>query len=147
MLRVGPRAWLAGLLATTWSCGGDDGGPANDAGGAVSADFCDALEVLRAKCHRCHQDPPLNGAPFALLSYADTQAERATGALVYEDMLDAVESGIMPPTASSFEPPVEPLTCRERATLLSWLRADAPRPAGNDPSCDGVEPVLLDCAE
>lgn len=152
MLRAGRSAWLTCFLAVTWSCGGgNDGGtePGNSggSGGSGSADFCDALAVLRSKCHRCHQDPPQNGAPFPLLTYADTQAEHATGDLVYERMLAAVESGIMPPTAGMFDPPPEPLTCREKTTLLDWLKAGAPRPRGNDPSCEGLEPRLLDCAE
>jgi len=101
--------------------------------------------VLAAKCQRCHQDPTVNNAPFALLSYADTQVERSSGDRVYEDMLDAVETGFMPPTAGAYTPPVEPLTCAEKATLLDWLKAGAPRPAGNDPSCEDVEPILLGC--
>jgi uncharacterized membrane protein len=149
MLRVGPSAWLACLVATAWSCGGDDGnrGPSTSSGvgGSASADFCDALAVLEVKCQRCHQDPPVNNAPFALLSYADTQVERSSGDRVYEDMLDAVETGVMPPTAGAYTPPVEPLTCSEKATLLDWLKAGAPRPAGNDPSCEDVEPILLEC--
>src|SRR5688500_18363575 len=32
----------------------------------------EVFSVLDAKCHRCHQDPTQNGAPFSLLDYAKT---------------------------------------------------------------------------
>jgi uncharacterized membrane protein len=146
MLRVAHSAWVAWVLAVSSGCGGDDAGSGGDEGSST-ADFCDALGVLEAKCQRCHQDPPKNLAPFPLLTYADTQEERPTGELVYERMRDVVSSGIMPPTSGNYDPPVDPLTCAERTTLLSWLNADAPRPRGNDPSCAGVEPRLIECTD
>src|SRR4051794_15393259 len=51
-----------------------DGG--TDPGGSASGDtvtWCDAFVVIKAKCQRCHQDPPQNAAPMPLLSYEDTQ--------------------------------------------------------------------------
>jgi hypothetical protein len=103
--------------------------------------------VLEAKCLRCHSEPPENGAPFSLVTYSDTREPRPSGELVHETMLRVVSTNIMPPTSGSFEPPAQPLTCRERTTLLDWLEAGGPRPADNDPSCAGFEPTLLDCED
>jgi hypothetical protein len=43
-------------------------------------------------------------------------------------MLDAVESGFMPPVRlfPDLDPPVQPLTDDEKNLLLEWLRAEAP---------------------
>jgi hypothetical protein len=153
------------LLLASWavlSCSSDDpsvqrrGGPlpspttdarggapslgAAGAGGTSSdvIPFCDALTVIRAKCQRCHQDPPRNGAPVPFLTYADTQAQYGTSEFKYSDaMLVAVEDGAMPYVAlnnppTSIMPPVEPLTDGEKATLLGWLMQGALPEGGTD---------------
>jgi hypothetical protein len=121
-----------------------DGGCALPAPNALGAQIpCDVDDILghplpdggysaQAKCRRCHQDPPLNGAPFPLLTWADTQfcySQRA----VWQRMSNVIDSGYMPYCAGSdagacakFDPPVEPLTAVEKAKLLSWL--DCPTP-------------------
>jgi hypothetical protein len=97
--------------------------------------FCEALTVIRAKCQRCHQQPPLNGAPVPFLTYDDTQAPYGSSEFKYfEVMLPAVEEGRMPYVAlnsppTSIMPPVEPLTDEEKATLVGWLMQGA-RPEG-----------------
>lgn len=146
---------LVMLSLVTLSCSSDDptlerrGGPLPDgmagASGAAgsgnagdSIAFCDALKVIRAKCQRCHQEPPKNGASPALLSYADTQAPYAMSSAKYSDvMLSLVESGVMPDLSfndppTSLKPPVEPLTADEKATLLGWLRQGALPRGGTD---------------
>ncbi len=113
--------------------------------------FCDASAVVAAKCTRCHADPPVNGAPFPLVSYDDMTAPAPSSKhpdrTRADRMLMAVQSDFMPLTSLLLEPPVEPLTCEEKSTLLAWLRAGAPRPASGDTSCDGAVPALLTCEE
>ena len=115
------------------------------------ASFCDALRVMRDKCVRCHADPPVNGAPFALTDYAATQepapSSKDPQRTRADRMLAAVESDYMPYTALLLAPPVEPLTCAEKTTLLTWLRSGAEPPANGDTTCDGVVPRLLACKE
>ena len=120
---------------------GGNGGGTNADGGVGSADlvpFCDALQVIRAKCQRCHQDPPQHGAPAPFLTYEDTQAKYPNTEMTYADfMLHDVESGLMPFVAlnnppTSLMPPVEPLTDEEKNTLVTWLKQGAKPVGGTD---------------
>jgi hypothetical protein len=112
----------------------DSGGASSDGlsatGGGealgMQPDACAARVVLRDKCQRCHQDPTQNGAPFSLLSYADTQVVDRKGVPRFQRMKAAIESDYMPPTFLELEPAVEPLTDSERTTLLNWLSHDPP---------------------
>ena len=107
--------------------GVDSGGP--------EISFCEALTVIRAKCQRCHQEPPLNGAPVPFLTYEDTQAPYYATDMKFSDvMLGAVERGFMPYVTlndgpSPITPPVASLTAEEKASLLGWLKQGA-LPAG-----------------
>jgi uncharacterized membrane protein len=92
-------------------------------GSSVEPTWCDVARVLEQKCQRCHQDPPTNGAPFALLTYEDTQVLERGGTPRYERVHDAVESEFMPATWLKLEPPVAPLTDAEREILLDWAAA------------------------
>jgi uncharacterized membrane protein len=111
--------------------------------------FCDARAVVAAKCTRCHADPPVNGAPFSLVTYDDMTApspssknpERTRA----DRMLAAVESGFMPFVSLRVEPPVEPLTCEEKATLLAWLRDGAPPAPSGENACENVATELVAC--
>jgi hypothetical protein len=143
------------LACGAWACASDDpslerrgdpnpepmmdGAAGNgEAGGDDRIPFCDAFAVIRAKCQRCHQDPPQNGAPAPFLTYEDTQANYAsTGKPFFEFMIGDVERGTMPyvflngpPT--NLMPPVEPLTPEEKATLLGWLKQGALPLGGTD---------------
>ena len=82
--------------------------------------------MLIDKCQRCHTEPQANNAPFALLSYADTQAPYGDGPL-FVQMHVQVDSNAMPLT-----PPK--LTVAEKQTLLDWLCACAP-PAPDGTTC------------
>jgi hypothetical protein len=155
------RRAVAGLLLlltlAVGACASDDaelqrrGGPLPDAmedppeaaagaagvgGGGVP--FCAALEVIRAKCQRCHSDPPQNGAPVPFLTYEDTQASYFdTDRKWSEMMLNAVTKGFMPfvrlnDPPTSLMPPVQPLTDEEKATLLDWLEQGALPEGGTD---------------
>jgi uncharacterized membrane protein len=91
--------------------------------------WCDARAVLQAKCVRCHSAPPAHGAPFSLLSYADTQELDHSGKPRFEKMRAALDTELMPPTFLQLEPPVEQLTTDEKTTLLAWLAGDPPTDA------------------
>ena len=142
-------AWVgvvvaAALLAS--ACGDESASPSN-----VALTYCDAAPILELKCQRCHQDPPESGAPFPLLTYADTQVpaplqgdtERKRAA----DILSAIETNYMPFMGLPLDPPVSPLTCSERTTLLDWLRKGASPPPPGREDCHGVTPVLLPCSD
>jgi len=98
----------------------------------VLTPWCEAYEVMQRKCHRCHGDPQLNGAPFSLLTWADTQEKYSNTKQRYQRMQDVVTSGFMPYVEGNsltvpIMPPVEPLSVEEKATLLQWLSEGAPR--------------------
>ena len=113
-------------------------GPGSRAGGAAGASCapdpgiqdpvlpCDVDAVLEAKCRRCHTEPQANGAPFPLLTWEDTQGTYV-GKPIYVRMQNAIETGFMPFTALTLDPPVEDLTQQEKDTLLAWL-ADCAKP-------------------
>jgi uncharacterized membrane protein len=82
-------------------------------------------DVLAKKCRRCHTSPTRNGAPFALYTWAEMQAQHH-GEPVYQRLGRSVETGFMPNLIPA-NPPVERLTDDEKRTLLDWVRAGAPR--------------------
>jgi hypothetical protein len=100
---------------------------------------------------RCHADPPRNGAPFPLDTYAAIEAPSPSSKnperVIRHRMIDAVESGFMPYTSLILDPPVEALTCEERTTLLAWLREPTSPPAGGEAVCAGSVPRLLECSD
>jgi len=106
--------------------------------------FCQAERVLRESCQRCHQDPPLHGAPFALVTYDDTQQPFSATELRWERMRDVVESDFMPLRAIRLEPPVMALTCEQKSTLLGWLEQCAT--PGKDYYADASNTEELDGA-
>jgi uncharacterized membrane protein len=113
--------------------------------------YCDVAPILAAKCERCHANPPDHGAPFPLTSYVDTQEPSPLpdepNRIRAEDMRKAVETNYMPFMGISLDPPVSPLTCQERATLLDWLGKGAfPPPEGRE-DCHGVSATLLSCPD
>lgn len=127
-----------GDLPDTSGTGGEG---AAAVGGAASGDtvpFCDALQVMRAKCQRCHGDPLANSAPAPFLTYEDTQAQYYDTDRKYSDVMQSVvERDIMPYVSlndgpSPIMPPVEALTADEKATLLGWLKHGALPTGGTD---------------
>jgi hypothetical protein len=136
----GQRLGGAGAGSTT-STGGNAGESPAGTAGEGSADsgptFCEALEVIERKCQRCHVEPPEHGAPFALVTYDDTQVVNRSGVPRYERMLAAVESDFMPATFIELEPPVEPLDDDEKALLVDWLSRGAEPVGGTDCSSPG----------
>jgi hypothetical protein len=117
--------------------GGEGGVP------ATPIRFCQAEIVLRTVCQRCHQEPPLHGAPFALVTYEDTQEPYgSTGKLRWQRMREVVEIDFMP-LMGIRDVPVDPLTCEEKSTLMGWLNQCALPEGGTD--CEGRTEELVSC--
>lgn len=114
-------------------------------GGALDAQltWCDVEPILQARCQRCHTNPPENAAPFPLVEYADTQAGTSTRR--FEQMAKALDENFMPPEWLEVDPPVEPLPCGEKATLLAWIDQGAAPPPEDDAACLATTPTLLAC--
>jgi uncharacterized membrane protein len=107
------------------------------AGSAASSEtsWCEIQPILRQKCQRCHQLPAEHGAPFSLLTYADTQAGDGKGNSRFQLMAAVIDSKYMPPQFIELDPPVEPLTAEERASLLAWCSQGAT--LNESDSCSG----------
>jgi hypothetical protein len=137
------------LAFALFACGGDDSAqpdPSSGDASSVAGDvtWCQALGVLESSCQRCHTDPPQNAAPFSLMTYADTQAPYfTTDFATWERMQRAVETDFMPATFIELDPPVQPLTCEEKTTLLGWLDQGA-RLVGPE-NCTEADRTLVDC--
>jgi hypothetical protein len=86
---------------------------------------CAVDELLAAKCRRCHTRPTRHTAPFALLTWEDTQQvlRDRPRFLVMES---AVRSGYMPYNIAA-NPPVERLSDAEKQIIFDWVAAGAPR--------------------
>jgi len=114
----------------------DPSGGSVDTGPVVP--FCDVLTVMRAKCQRCHGNPPAHGAPVPFVTYKDTQAPYYTTDKKFSDvMLSAIQKGFMPYLAlneppTNLMPPIEPLTTDEKATMIGWLQQGALPAGGTD---------------
>jgi hypothetical protein len=121
------------------SCAGNGGDANVDAAGRADGPgddapaWCDVRVVLERKCQRCHSDPPANGAPFALVTYEDTQVIDRGGVPRSKRMADAIVSDYMPPRFLKIEPPVDVLTAEEKELLLEWLFSGAASTGG--PQC------------
>jgi hypothetical protein len=109
--------------------------------------WCQALGVIEATCQRCHNDPLVYAAPFPLLDYDDTQARYGRNQeLVSAGMREWVAGGYMPPinpATSMLVPPVVPLTCEQKTTLLRWLDEGAKPTGGLD--CGPADKTLAAC--
>ena len=146
----------ATLLAIVTGCGGQgsEGSPnanagagsATAGGGAAGASsssvaWCDAYEIINCSCQQCHQNPPINGAPIPLVTYADTQVAfpAASTSPVWQTMQRVIAARSMPFTGDpTVMPKVMPLSDAEQAKLLGWL-AEGAKPTGGtacpEPSC------------
>jgi len=128
---------LAEASASSDAAGGEDRGPTDDAAAlavmGVDAAACgskpttgdlppDVAAVLQAKCQTCHEMPPINNAPFPLLTYADTlaidQLPPYAGAPIWEAMSYVIQPGAVPHMPFGNAPP---LTSEEYQTLDVWL--------------------------
>lgn len=127
--KVRATTWSVGLALLLVSCflglggcaaAGDDGasGGGDDVGGD-ELHYADVSPIIAEKCLRCHTDPPENGAPIALDSYAKIVAERS-------EVERVLTRRLMPLLDPDLMPPVEDLTTQERNLLIQWLQAGAP---------------------
>lgn len=141
--------WLA-LASLTFACHSAilEPTPKNDdtVAQADPGEFCDAFAIIREKCVRCHGSPPSHGAPFSLDSYDATQVPSRDGKTIRADRMgQVIASGFMPLKSLRLDPPVEPLSCEEKATILEWVARGAPPPPEDDPDCDEARPSLRAC--
>jgi hypothetical protein len=108
---------------------------------------CDVWQVLHDRCHCCHQEPPLNFAPFPLLTYELTHEvySMTTGKLRWERMAEVTAVNGIPhmPLASAAQ-----LSATQLETIQNWFAACAP-PAdqymGGVEGCDEKEPPPTMC--
>ena len=98
---------------------------------AVDPDDADAIpcgprRVLQAICQQCHQNPPVNGAPFPLVTRTNIVRVGPDGE-IRDLMIQQIEVGRMP---------LSPVTIdyNSREILLDWLHAGAPAEPSH--SCD-----------
>lgn len=133
-MRTQPTLLVVAVLTGMWvGCGDaatEDAPVGLDAGAdTTSAERlpCKVETVLVKRCQECHTSPLANGAPFPLLTYANTQAEYF-GTPIYERMGVAIETDFMPLD------PREKLPPDERATMLDWIADGAP-PAAPGEAC------------
>ncbi len=128
-----------GHVGGTGAVGGTGSGGSAGAACVVDTSFanpaypCEILAIVQPKCQRCHQDPQLNGAPFSLLTFPDTQ-KLYVNKVIYQRMHNAVDTDFMPfcaqSCANNYDPPVQKLTPEEKQTLLDWLVC--PQPVDGD---------------
>lgn len=130
----------SGFLA---ACSGGDSGDPGGGGGNTTATCedgpdtgdlpCDVADVLSARCQGCHQDPPVGGAHFPLLSYEDTHKLRGmTGKRNWQRMAEVIE-----PDGSPHMPykDAEQLSEAQLQTLRDWFAACA-APVSEGTGCD-----------
>lgn len=102
----------------------------------VPVPWCAAYHIINCVCQQCHQNPPLNGAPIPLMTYADTQAPfplPSSKGLVWQTMQTVVSARFMPYMGDkTVMPPVLPLSDDDYDTLLSWLAQGAVDLGGQD---------------
>jgi hypothetical protein len=93
----------------------------------------DVEPIVRARCQLCHGDPRQFGAPYGLVDYVDTQAERMPGVRVHELMAYRVLA-----LQNRMPPPSQPqLTSEEKQTITAWSRQGAPEGTRPEPGPDG----------
>ncbi len=83
----------------------------------------DVDAVLAARCRKCHSDPPINFAPFPLVTWQNTQvaAPGHRAAPVYEIMEMRLHDATFP-----MPPPGNPITDADRSVLDAWIAQGAP---------------------
>ncbi len=56
----------------------------------------DVKAIIDNNCNNCHSDPPTNGAPIALVTYAQVKNSAENGSLISRIQRQVGESGAMP---------------------------------------------------
>jgi hypothetical protein len=115
---------------------GGTGGSAPDAKNcptvAQTGDFpCDVFAVVHSVCNKCHTNPTKNGAPFPLLTYADTQqpfpALLGTTCTTDADCGPTPGNCVMPGGFCKGRPPRLPADAVRRGDAPRTRVLDAPR--------------------
>ena len=111
--------------STSDAAGATDGPPFANCGpspasGSIPADV---LAVVTARCQPCHQDPPLNGAPFPLLTYEDVHSLFLMTIPKYQEMHALIQPDGSPHMPYGTAPQ---LTAAQFKTLDDWLLDCAP---------------------
>jgi hypothetical protein len=127
----GPCATDTGGMAGAGGKGADSGADACPAKPKTGDFPCDVFAVIHTNCNPCHQNPPMNNAPFPLLTYSDTQQPFLPGKLIFQQMYDQTR-----PTACPRMPLGGMLDAADLATLTAWLTSCAPpEPSGKGCGC------------
>jgi hypothetical protein len=90
---------------------------------------CAPRLVLQTVCQKCHQRPPIRGAPFPLVTRSNIVRVGPDGE-IRQLMIQQLEAKRMPLAPETIDDD-------SRATLLDWLRAGAP--AESSTTCDGAD--------
>ena len=77
--------------------------------------------IVQTYCLRCHSDPPMFGAPHALVSFADTQAD----SVEYADLIEVQVIGSRVADGSMPQSPPRPVAS-EMALIQQWVESGAP---------------------
>lgn len=112
--------------------GGEGGGPTCYEGcdteslsGNTGEFPCDVQVIMEDNCQRCHTDPPVNGAPFPLDSYEDSQ-QLYNGTAIWARMHFQVVNDLMPQAPPLLD------TLEKRHLLDDWAcQCAPPRDAGD----------------
>ena len=119
--------------------GGGSGGGGGGGGSGSGGDLpCDVQAVLSNHCTSCHANPPTNGAPMSLLTYADLTAPGAGGVTIAERALIRMQDTAMPMPPA----PAPAVSSAEIATFQAWVNGGMPPgscstsdPFGAAPTC------------
>jgi hypothetical protein len=101
---------------------------------------CDIVPILTTYCTSCHSNPPSQGVPMPLLSYADlaapskSDATKSFAALSVIRMKDTMSP--MPP-----QPATKP-TATELAAFEAWVTAGLPMGACGDADAGAPDPIF-----
>jgi hypothetical protein len=120
------RGLVTSIALFCVSCSGSNSLAPSDAGAPDATGVglngtipCAVQTVLAQSCQRCHQSPPLFGAPMALETFADLHAGSPP---YYQQIHQRIHDGAnpMPP------PPLARLDAASTAALDAWIAAGAP---------------------
>ena len=83
----------------------------------------DVEAILSSRCQTCHADPPVNDAPFPLLTYSDVHMLFAGTLPIYQEMYMLIQPDGIPHMPFGNAPQ---LTSEQLQTLSNWLLSCAP---------------------
>ena len=147
VLCLGSAAVAAACSSSSNSATGSGGGNGSGGGGGsagtnttVAGDLpCDVAQLMSDYCVTCHSNPPLQGVPISMLSYAGLTAPYK-GSTVAQVALARMKD------AASPMPPTGMLPAPQIAALESWINAGMPPgTCGTTPDDAGTTQYPLVC--